>query len=61
MKKILALTLACLLAAGLFSGCNQEEAPYVPTGAGLTWDEDYTGPRPEQEEEESTQVLNQTF
>ena len=61
MKKIMALTLACLLAVGMFSGCKQEDKPYVPTGAGLTWDEDYTGPRPEQEEEESTQVLNLTF
>ena len=40
MKKIIALTLACLLAAGMFSGCKQEDKPYVPTGAGLTWDED---------------------
>lgn len=61
MKKIMALTLACLLAVSLFSGCKQTDKPYVPTGAGLTWDEDYTGPRPEQEGEESTQVLNLTF
>ncbi len=61
MKKIVAFVLSCLLAAGSLAGCNQEEKPYVPTGNGLTWDEDYTGPRGEQEEEVSDQVLNLTY
>ena len=41
MKRFLALVLllACLLS--LF-GCSSEEDPYVPTGNGLTWDDDDT-------------------
>ena len=61
MKKILALTLAILLSLSLFSGCNQEKVPHTPTGAGLTWDEDYTGPRYEKEEEKQEQELHLTF
>lgn len=38
MKRILVI-LACLLICVL-SGCSSEEAPYVPTGDGLSWEED---------------------
>ena len=61
MKKTVALVLSCLLLAGLFSGCNSEDKPYVPTGNGLTWDEDYTGNGNQQEETGSDQTLNLTF
>ena len=61
MKKTVALLLAVLMSLGVFSGCRQEEAPYTPTGAGLTWDEDYTGPRYEREEEKVEQELHLTF
>ncbi|MBR3978769.1 MAG: ABC transporter substrate-binding protein [Oscillospiraceae bacterium] len=61
MKKTVALILSCLLIAGMLSGCNQEDKPYEPTGKGLTWDEDYTGPLTQQEEEVSDQVLNLTY
>ena len=38
----------------LLCGCGSSDSAYVPTGDGLTWDEDYTGPvatAPKQEEE----------
>lgn len=40
MKQITVFVLIACLVAGLFCGCSSEEAPYVPTGDGLTWDED---------------------
>ncbi len=60
MKKSIALLLAGLLYLGLLSGCDRApEDPYVPTGAGLTWDDPQetlpgdsltpTEPEPEQE------------
>lgn len=61
MKRILAFFLACLMAVSLMSACGEDKAPYTPTGNGLTWDEDYTGPRPEQEEESSDQKLSLTY
>ena len=30
----------CLLLCLMLTGCNQEEKPYVPTGDGLTWEDD---------------------
>ena len=43
MKRILAILLVLCLMAGL-AGCGGSGDAYVPTGDGLTWDEDYTGP-----------------
>ncbi len=43
MKRFLAILLCLCLCAGLF-GCATGGEAYVPTGDGLTWDEDYTGP-----------------
>ena len=42
MKRLVALLLSVVLAAGLLSGCQEEETVYVPTGDGLTWDENTT-------------------
>ncbi len=56
MKRWIAGMLCILLALSLFSGCGAEEKPYVPTGNGLTWDEDYTGPvytKPEDDQQQS--------
>ncbi len=52
MKRIIAILL-CLALALPFAACSNDD-PYVPTGDGLTWDEDYTGPmatRPVEEQE----------
>ena len=38
MKRIL-IVLACLLVCVLF-GCSSDKTPYVPTGDGLSWEED---------------------
>ena len=43
MKRFIAMLLCACTLAGLLSGCKND-GPYVPTGDGLTWDEDYTGP-----------------
>lgn len=61
MKRILSILLCAVLVAGLFSGCQQEKEPYTPTGAGLTWDEDYTGPANKPTQEESDQALKLTY
>ena len=61
MKKIISILLIGLLLAGMLGGCNAEDAPYTPTGAGLTWDEDYTGPVNRPEQEESAQSLKLTY
>jgi hypothetical protein len=50
-----------LLLAGALTGCNQDNEPYTPTGAGLTWDEDYTGPVNQPAGEESEQSLKLTY
>lgn len=44
MKRLLAILLCLSLWAGLLVGCGASSDAYVPTGDGLTWDEDYTGP-----------------
>lgn len=52
MKRIFAILLCATLVIGL-AGCGSED-PHIPTGDGLTWDEDYTGPvstRPEDKQE----------
>ena len=53
MKRIL-IVLACLLVCVL-SGCSSDETPYVPTGDGLSWEEDSqkdtTAPTQVQEQE----------
>ena len=52
MKRIFAILLCLALAIG-FAGCGGSEEPHIPTGDGLTWDEDYTGPmatRPEEKQ-----------
>lgn len=41
MKRIISIV---LLLALLLTGCSYSSEPYVPTGDGLTWDDDYTGP-----------------
>ena len=44
MKRIIALTLCLCMLTGLLAGCANDKGAYTPTGDGLTWDEDYTGP-----------------
>jgi len=52
MKRVISILLIVVLALSC-AGCGGED-PYVPTGDGLTWDEDYTGPqatRPQEKQE----------
>ncbi len=55
MKKLLLILLCCCLLTGCNIGGN---APYVPTGSGLTWDDDYTGPSQETTQPPSEQALS---
>lgn len=57
MKKLLAVLLAVIL---LLCGCGQQ-GDYVPTGDGLSYDEDYTGPMNTRPEEEDDQVLTLAY
>lgn len=46
MKRLFALALCALMVLGMLAGCGGKKntGAYQPTGNGLTWDEDYTGP-----------------
>lgn len=57
MKRLLVILLTLAL---LLSGCGQQ-GEYVPTGDGLSYDEDYTGPMNTRPPEESVQVLNMPY
>ena len=61
MKRILSLLLSFMLLLSCFSGCSSEKKPYVPTGDGLTWDENYTGPMATRPHEENTQALTLAY
>ena len=61
MKGITSILLCVLLLAGLLGGCGTEKEPYKPTGAGLTWDEDYTGSVEQGKQEDSDQSLTLTY
>ena len=61
MKKVISILLCVLLLAGLLAGCGTEKEPYKPTGAGLTWDEDYTGPVQQGKPGDSDQSLTLTY
>lgn len=55
MKRLLALLL-CLCIA--LCGCAGQSGQYVPTGDGLSYDEDYTGPQNKPNTEEKVQDLS---
>ena len=40
MKKVMSTLLAVMMLLSMLSGCQTDESPYVPTGSGLTVDED---------------------
>ena len=62
MKRKLCLLLCLSLCLSLLAGCSMaEDEPYVPTGDGLTWDEDFPGPATQPPEEMSTQELTLTY
>lgn len=57
MKRHIALLLCAALLCSLCA-CGRSNDAYVPTGNGLTWDEDYTGPTYTQPQETQTQELS---
>lgn len=61
MKRFFALLLCCAMGVSLFSGCSSADNPYIPTGDGLTWDEDYTGPATTYPEETQIQELTLAY
>jgi len=57
MKRIMSILLCACMTVLLLAGCAEGTEGYVPTGDGLTWDEDYTGPaatRPQEQVQELT-------
>lgn len=54
MKRIFALLLCICL---LLAGCGNTSQAYTPTGDGLTWDEDYTGPATDKTEQEQEALV----
>lgn len=59
MRKILCGVLAVILCISLL-GCSQQDV-YTPTGDGLTWEEDYTGPVYTRPNENDQQELTLTY
>ena len=55
MKRFLALTLCLCL---LLAGCSKSSGAYLPTGDGLTYEDDYTGPTNKPQTEEKTQTIS---
>ena len=56
MKRLIAFLLCATLSVGLLAGCSGEKDPYTPTGDGLSYDDDYTGPvytRPQNGDQEN--------
>ena len=57
MKRITALLLCAAMVAGLLAGCAQEKQPHVPTGDGLSWENETqavaTSPTTAEEEEQA--------
>lgn len=61
MKRTITLLLCAVMLLGLFSGCESDDTAYVPTGDGLTWDENYTGPTNTTQQSTSEQTLKLTY
>lgn len=55
MKRLLALTVCLCL---ILSGCAGGKGEYTPTGDGLSYEEDYTGPHNKPQTEEKEQTLS---
>ena len=55
MKRFLALTLCLCL---LLAGCAGKQGQYTPTGDGLSYDENYTGPQNKPQTEDADQKLS---
>ena len=57
MKRIIALFLCVIVTVSLFSGCQQDEAPYIPTGDALDYEgSDATKPTEDVAEQDLTMV-----
>ena len=55
MKRLLALTVCVCI---LLCGCSGQKGAYVPTGDGLNYEPDYTGPQNKPQTEETSQLLS---
>jgi len=58
MKRLLALMLCFALS---LCGCAEDPGPYVPTGDGLSYDDEYTGPQNTTAPEETAQTLSLAY
>ena len=55
MKRFMALMLCLCL---FLAGCNRGSDAYIPTGDGLVYDDDYTGPTNKPQQEENTDAIS---
>ena len=54
MKRLILILICAAMCMGMLSGCGQKPAVHEPTGDGLSWGDDYTGPaytRPDEEQQ----------
>lgn len=61
MKRVLAFLLCIIMTFGVLAGCTAQKDSYTPTGDGLTYDEDYTGPTVPRPQNDKQQVLTLTY
>lgn len=61
MKRFIARILLFAAVFGLLTGCGTDPDSYTPTGDGLTWDEDYTGPVYTHPQENADQSITLTY
>ena len=61
MRSVIVVLLSVCMMLCCLSGCSRGESPYVPTGDGLTWEDDYTGPVATKPSDLQDQVMTLTF
>ena len=61
MKRLFGVILCACILLSCLAGCGSTEDAYTPTGDGMTWDEDYTGPTTATRPDETVQDLNLAY
>ena len=62
MKKIICVLLSVSVLVGLLGGCSQQtDESHVPTGDGLTWEEDYIGQPIQKPQDDDIRALTLTW
>ena len=61
MKRLFGAILCACILLGCLAGCGSADDAYIPTGDGMTWDEDYTGPTSATRPDETVQDLSLAY